>query len=123
MSERRFTLEEANAELERLRDRLSTIRDARRTVIAASERITSKAPVNGGGPETEEHRRALETLRIELESLAADGILLRDPESGLVDFPSERDGQEMYLCWRLGEDDIGYWHSLDSGFGGRQPLG
>ena len=122
MSERRFTLEEANAELESLRVRLATIREARRTVISSSERITSKAPVNGGGPETERHRRALEILRTAVESLAADGILLRDPETGIVDFLSERDGEEMYLCWRLGEDEVGSWHSLDSGFGGRRPL-
>ena len=46
---------------------------------------------------------------------------LKDIEEGLVDFPSEREGRTVYLCWKLGEDVIGYWHELDTGFPGRQP--
>ena len=49
-------------------------------------------------------------------------ILLRDLDRGLIDFPSIRDGREVYLCWIDGEDDIGYWHELDAGYGGRQEL-
>jgi hypothetical protein len=120
--DRRFTLEEANAMLPELRERLERIREARRVVIASAERITTKAPVNGGGPETEQHRQALAQLRADLERVAADGVLLRDPESGLIDFLSDRDGEDVFLCWRLGEDDIGFWHPLDTGFGGRRPL-
>jgi len=50
------------------------------------------------------------------------GIVLRDLDSGLIDFPSIRDGQEIYLCWIDGESDIVFWHELDAGFQGRQPL-
>ena len=50
------------------------------------------------------------------------GIVLRDLDSGLIDFPSVRDGREIYLCWIDGEDDIEFWHDLDAGFAGRQPL-
>ena len=48
--------------------------------------------------------------------------MLRDVERGLIDFPAIRDGQEIYLCWLLDEDEIGFWHEPDAGFAGRQPL-
>ncbi len=51
------------------------------------------------------------------------GIELKSIDDGLIDFPSERDGRVVYLCWRLGEDDITWWHDIDDGFAGRQPLG
>ncbi len=62
---------------------------------------------------------AVATLMAELNGL---GIVIRDPGSGLIDFPSDRDGDVIYLCWRLGEDSISHWHTVDSGFAGRQPL-
>ena len=49
-------------------------------------------------------------------------IVLRDPESGLLDFPSRREGRLVYLCWRLEEDRVGFWHGPDSGFSGRRPI-
>ena len=52
----------------------------------------------------------------------APRYVLRDVDRGLVDFPSFRDGEEVLLCWQLGEDEIGWWHTLDGGFAGRQPL-
>jgi hypothetical protein len=55
----------------------------------------------------------------ELEDL---GVVLRDVESGLVDFPAERFGERVYLCWKYGEADVLYWHKQDEGFGGRKPL-
>jgi hypothetical protein len=61
-------------------------------------------------------------LRAEVERISGLGIILRDVESGLVDFPAERDGNEVYLCWRLGEDHVGYWHPPETGFAGRRPL-
>jgi hypothetical protein len=48
--------------------------------------------------------------------------VLRDLDRGLIDFPAQRDGREVYLCWEEGEDEVGYWHDLDSGYGGRKPL-
>jgi hypothetical protein len=50
------------------------------------------------------------------------GVELKDIEEGLVDFRSMRDGRIVYLCWRQGEDTIAFWHELDAGFAGRQPL-
>lgn len=66
-----------------------------------------------------EHIEALQTLARELKHF---GCELKDPDTGLIDFLSMREGREIYLCWRLGEDSINYWHYLDTGFMGRQPL-
>ncbi len=61
-------------------------------------------------------------IRQLLEELHAFGCELKDPDVGLIDFISLRNGREVYLCWHLGEDRIRFWHDLDTGFAGRQPL-
>jgi hypothetical protein len=50
------------------------------------------------------------------------GIVIRDIDRGLIDFPAIREDREVYLCWELGEDEITHWHELDAGYRGRQPL-
>jgi hypothetical protein len=64
----------------------------------------------------------VQELRDALEELQTFGCELKDPEIGLIDFLSLRDGQEVYLCWKLGEKRIEFWHYLHTGFAGRQPL-
>jgi hypothetical protein len=120
--ERLFTLDEANAELDELRERLPRLREARQRMIDTSERITSAVDVDGGGVEGSDWFRAHESLKVELLWLAERGILIRDPETGLIDFPAERDGRRVFLCWRLGEDHVGWYHDEETGFSGRQPL-
>ena len=120
--ERVFTLDEARAELPALRERLPRLRDARRSLIEASRRIEDAVAVDGGGVAGSEWFDAQRVLRDELVILAERGILLRDPETGLVDFPSERDGRRVLLCWRLSEDDIGWYHESTGGFANRRPL-
>jgi hypothetical protein len=120
--ERLFTLEEANAELEELRTRLPRLREARQRMIDTSERITSAVDIDGGGVEGSEWFRANESLKEELVWLADRGILIRDPDTGLIDFPAERDGKRVFLCWRLGEDRVAWYHDEQTGFAGRQPL-
>ncbi len=61
-------------------------------------------------------------MRRLLETLEQSGIVLRDIDRGLVDFPSMMDGREVYLCWELGEEEVAYWHELDGGYVGREPL-
>ena len=63
-----------------------------------------------------------DVLRRQVEQLHELGCELKDPEKGLIDFLSLRNGREIYLCWHLGEERINYWHSLHSGFSGRKPL-
>ena len=68
---------------------------------------------------------ALEELRrhgIEVEAISRRGIVLRDSESGLLDFPGLVEGEEVFLCWRLGEDRVAWWHGPETGFAGRKPL-
>ena len=57
-----------------------------------------------------------------IKAIVELGVALKDIEQGLIDFPTERDGRIVYLCWRQGEDEIRFWHELDTGFAGRRPL-
>jgi hypothetical protein len=120
--ERLYTLDEANAELADLRERLPRLRVARDGLIAASERIKEAVASDGGGVAEAGWFTHQQTLKTELEHLAERGILLRDPEVGLIDFPAERDGRRVYLCWRLGEVEVAWYHEATAGFGNRKPL-
>lgn len=120
--DRLYTLEEANAELPDLRERLPRLRVARDGLIAASERIKEAVASDGGGVAEAGWFTHQQTLKTELEHLAERGILLRDPEVGLIDFPAERGGRPVYLCWRLGEDRVAWYHEANAGFGSRKPL-
>lgn len=108
--------------LPELRSLLARIRDARRAVLAGGRRIRATAVGNGGGREAPAYWRALAELREGVRSIGDRGILLRDPDRGLVDFPSTRDGRPVFLCWRMDEDRVAHWHGTESGYGGRKPL-
>ena len=120
--ERRFTPAEAEAQLPDLRARLPRLREARRTLIASSRRITEAVAADGGGVAGSDWFRAQEVLKADVTALAEAGVLLRDPEVGLVDFPSEREGRVVYLCWRLDEEHVSWFHETDTGFSARKPL-
>jgi hypothetical protein len=120
--ERLYTVDEANGLLPALSVSLASIRQARQIVLEGGERIKRTATADGGGDVGKEVLEALSTLRREVESITDQGILLRDPERGLIDFPSRREGNEVFLCWRLGEERVAFWHGPDAGFAGRRPL-
>ena len=122
MNDPEYTPERANHLLPELTESLLRIREARQVVLSGGERIREVASLDGGGAQGKEYWEALAVLRREVEALNAKGIVLRDPESGLVDFPAKRDGREVFLCWRLGEDRVAFWHGPESGFAGRRPL-
>ncbi len=61
-------------------------------------------------------------LKEAIETVREQGCLIKDLDIGLVDFPTYYRGNEVYLCWKLGEDHIGYWHGVDEGFRGRKPI-
>jgi hypothetical protein len=121
---RHFTVEEANEALDWIRPRLAELRAARDRLgeREAHEALTEAAPGNGGG----EHARTIGEGFLEVRKLLGrfndSGLVLRDLDRGLVDFPALRDGEEIYLCWQEGEDEVAHWHDADSGFSGRQPL-
>ena len=120
--ERLYTVEEANALLPELRRTLEAMQRARAVVLASAERVRGAVAGNGGGKQTGEHEEAMDLLRRETERLSGEGILLRDIDSGLLDFPAERDGEPVFLCWQLGEDAVAHWHPVDTGFSGRRSL-
>ncbi|MBX5492055.1 MAG: DUF2203 domain-containing protein [Chloroflexi bacterium] len=133
MRQRYFTVEEATALLPRLTALLTELRERRRALLAKEleqqERYRTRVRVNGharGGEEFAERQAAIEAdlaaLNQGVQAVTALGVELKDIETGLVDFPSWREGRVVYLCWRLGEPTIAWWHEVDAGFAGRQPL-
>jgi hypothetical protein len=117
--EQGWTVEGANAALPRVREVLERIKElvaqARRDREGAAERVEGNghAPAGGAGSE----------LRAAVEELTDQGIVLRDLDSGLIDFPARLpDGREYLLCWVLGEPEVGFWHWPEAGFAGRRPL-
>ena len=122
--ERHYTLEEANATLERVVELLEGLRSARERLgdREAREALSESAPANGGGEPGRTVSEGFLALRDALTELREREIVLRDLDRGLVDFPAVRDGEEVYLCWQEGEETIGYWHDPEAGFAGRQPL-
>ena len=124
LHERHYTREEANALLPQLKPLLLKLRDAKDQLTdeEAHEVLGEAAPGNGGGEEGVQVGEAFLEVRNMLEALNEAGIVVRDLDRGLIDFPSLFDDEEIYLCWELGEDSVDYWHDLDSGYGGREPL-
>ena len=122
--ERHFSREQANALLPQLTTLLTQLREARDelTDAEAHEALSEAAPTNGGGEEGRQVGVAFLEVRRLLETVEQAGLVLRDIDRGLVDFPALIDGREVYLCWELGEDEVGYWHDLEGGYGGREPL-
>jgi hypothetical protein len=129
---RHFTLEEANALLEAVRPLVERMVERRHEVVVQFERrqeLGGITKTNGGGfhprlPADIEAAFEAATDELErcIEELTALGAQVKDLDTGLVDFPSFRNGEEVLLCWQLGEDEIGWWHTLDGGFAGRRPL-
>jgi hypothetical protein len=122
--ERHYTVEQANASLDDLLELLDRLRTAhaRLTDEEAREALAEAASTNGGGEPGRTVSEGFLALRDGLEELQAREVVLRDLDRGLVDFPAVLDGREVYLCWEQGEDGIEYWHDLDAGHAGRQPL-
>ncbi len=132
MAERHFTPDEANALLEQVRPVAESLVAHRRafTVAAARRaRLTQRISGNGGDFDPQEPSELDEQLQREAEAVAhaveelqALGVLVKDLDRGLVDFPALRDGEEVLLCWQVGEGEVAYWHGLEEGFAGRKPL-
>ena len=121
---RHYTVEQANAALDFVAERLERLRSARLQLEDEDARaaLGEAAPSNGGGAPGRVVSEAFLQLQRALGDLQEMEIVLRDLERGLVDFPALRDGQEIYLCWEEGEEEIAFWHDQDSGYAGRQPL-
>lgn len=121
---RHYTVDQANAALEWVAERIERVRTAREglTDEEAREALSDAAPTNGGGPPGRVVSEAFLALRSAVGELEEMDIVLRDIDRGLIDFPAIRDGREVYLCWEEGEDRVEHWHDIDAGFGGRQEI-
>lgn len=119
-----FTPEDANAMLPKLEPLLRALQAAKEDLTdeEAHELLSDSAPSNGGGEPGRKVGVAFLEVRRLLETVQEAGIVLRDIDRGLVDFPARLDGREVFLCWELGEDTVAHWHELSSGYGGREPL-
>jgi len=132
VEQRYFTAAEANEALLEVRPLTEELVGHRRALVELQERqsvLTTRIAGNGGNVEPHELEEVQEQLDEEVAGIArcvarihGVGALVKDLDDGLVDFPAIRDGQDVLLCWRLGEDEIGFWHGLGEGFSGRKPL-
>ena len=132
MEERYFTVEEANEALAEVRPLTEELVAHRRALVELQERqaaVTTRIAGNGGNVEPSELQEVQHRLDEEVAAIARCvarihelGALVKDLDDGLVDFPARRGGEDVLLCWRLGEDAIEFWHGLEEGFSGRRPL-
>lgn len=124
-----FSVEEANALLPRLIPILTELRDRKADLDETQRSLAGLTPAmqaNGHGAAASALERRLRDIATAitegLRAIAAMGVEVKDLDHGLIDFPSLRAGRIVYLCWRLGEGPIAFWHELDTGFAGRRPL-
>ena len=106
-------------------ERLEIMRRARDRLLDEDARaaLSEAGPGNGGGAPGRVVSQGFLALRAAAGELAEASIVVRDLDRGLVDFPSLRDDREVYLCWVESEEsEIGFWHELDTGYSGREPL-
>ena len=125
MDERIFTLEEASRLLPRIRTILEEVTGEWRRVRELNpeiQKVREKAPFDAFTPFGVEYVESVSHLMFLLHQIKEMGVILKDADKGLCDFPYMRHGRVVYLCWHLGEDAIGFWHDVDTGFAGREPL-
>jgi hypothetical protein len=132
MAPRYFTVEEANAALDDLRPVVEQMVEHRQRFLVAQHRrggLTEQAGSNGGDLTPTDFAEVEDELELQASALAgcveriqSAGAQVKDLDQGLLDFPALRDGEEILLCWHLGEDEIEFWHGSEDGFAGRRPL-
>ena len=125
MHDKTFTILEARALLPRLRELFEDMRLHRKTLIRLTrhvDRARAAAEYGGGTPYGAAYLEHASAFALAYESVNETGVVVKDVVTGLVDFPHEYQGRIIYLCWKFGEDDLGWWHEVEEGFAGRQPL-
>jgi hypothetical protein len=127
-----FTLEEANAALTELRPIVERMVQHRRNLTAAQvwqTELVTRIAGNGGDMVPSDLHDLAETIQREADGIAdcaeqinRAGAQVKSLEEGLLDFPAKRGEEDVLLCWKLGEDEIRFWHGIDEGFAARKPL-
>ncbi len=125
MAKRYFSVAEARSLLptvRKLADRMVGISSELEGYGKVAQALAEHRPYDAGSPAGTNYILLLVALRSQVTRLQELGCLVKGVQEGLIDFPHVREGREVYLCWKLGEEDITYWHEVDSGFAGRSPL-
>jgi hypothetical protein len=130
--DRVFTPAEANSALPEVREaaeRLVALRRRMHALDGRQRELVTAIGGNGGGHAGNDLNAAQDELRTLAEASAACigrlhdlGVVVKDPDTGLLDFPSDRGGEVVLLCWRVGEESVEFWHGLADGFAGRRPI-
>ncbi|MFO7170231.1 MAG: DUF2203 domain-containing protein [Chloroflexota bacterium] len=123
---RYFTVADANALLPVLRPHVARLIEAWRRLSARHAEVIAlleQAPRDDrGGPLLAATAADIIRAQNAFFTIQSHGVHLKDPATGLIDFPAMRDGVEVYLCWRYGEPQVAYWHPIETGFAGRRPI-
>ena len=122
---RHFSVDEANALLPRVRSLVESVLAARQRILDAQPEVwpvLQKAIGNGGSQKAGELVEEIKRIERGIKAIQDLGAVVKDINTGLIDFPAVRSGREVFLCWRYDEPQVGFWHELHTGFAGRQPL-
>lgn len=120
-----FTLQEANAALQIIRPLMDEVQRIRAHILEQRPEIwpaMTRAVGNGGNPTLSKLVGEFDRLDQIVREILGTGVQIKDINTGLLDFPAWRGDHEVYLCWKFREPEIGYWHEVDAGFSGRQPI-
>lgn len=123
--EQLFTLSEANRLIPQLHSRLVSIRQAKALLLRTRDdirRASANADSGGGSSFGCLYITGLQQISANLQAIQETGVLVKDIDLGLCDFPYLRDGRVVYLCWKLGEKEIRWWHEVTTGYKDRCPL-
>lgn len=122
---RYFTPSEANETLNSIRPLIDSIQEIRQAILKNQPEAwpaIEKSAGNGGSRALSDMVKDFEKLDALVHQIQDLGVLIKDINLGLLDFPALRDGREVYLCWQYGEGEIAFWHEVEAGFAGRQPI-
>ncbi|HSG43410.1 MAG TPA: DUF2203 domain-containing protein [Anaerolineales bacterium] len=120
-----FTLYEANQVLKTIRPLMEEVQEIRQKILANQPEAwpaIEKSAGNGGNKALSKIVDDFEKLDGLIHKILDTGVQIKDINIGLLDFSAMKDGREVYLCWKYGEDDIAFWHEVDAGYAGRQPI-
>ena len=125
MAQRFFTLQQANEALKIIRPLVDEVQAIRQKILKNQPEAwpaIEKSAGNGGNRALSNMVQDFEKLDILIHRIQDMDVLIKDVNLGLLDFPALKDGREVYLCWQYGEGDIAFWHEVEAGFAGRQPI-
>ena len=125
MEERLFTLAEAQGLIKQLKSLIEEICESWNRIRELNpdiQKARDAAAFDGFSKSGVEYVEAVSHLMLLIHQVKDMGVILKDAEKGLCDFPYMRQGKVVYLCWQLGEERIEYWHDIETGFTGREPL-